>query len=181
MSQAQKYRDIPYCGTSSLRGSVSLMCKGYPSLYTDKWIARSIDSKTSRSGAEAISTPSMEMGPRIREWADMSQPQRATFPSSGNHVRKPPANVTLCWLILAMSLAGGANQRLGDCDGRLIPESPPCQLKSFSPLDLLSEIAVIPHVELDPKLEKGRRHCLPLSQTQAKDCVGGRYTKLVVG
>jgi hypothetical protein len=61
-----------------------------------------------------------------------------------------------------------ANQRLGDCNCRLIPERPPCQLKCFSPLDLLSEIAVISHVELDPKLEKGRRHFLPLSQTKAK-------------
>jgi hypothetical protein len=98
----------------------------------------------------------------------MSQPQRATFPSSGNHVWKAPAKCNPMLAYLGDVVGWLANQRLGDCNCRLIPERPPCQLKCFSPLDLLSEIAVISHVELDPKLEKGRRHFLPLSQTKAK-------------
>lgn len=133
MSQAQKYRDIPYCGKSSLRGSASLMCKGYPSLYTDKWIARSIDSKTSRSGAQAISTPPMKMGPRIREWADMSQPQRAHFPLIRQSRAETPSKCNPMLAYLGDVVGWLANQRLGDCDCRLIPEMPPLPAEILLP------------------------------------------------
>jgi hypothetical protein len=102
-------------------------------VYTDKWIARSIDSKTSRSGAQAISTPPMKMGPRIREWADMSQPQRAHFPLIRQSRAETPSKCNPMLAYLGDVVGWLANQRLGDCDCRLIPERPPVPAEILLP------------------------------------------------